>query len=73
MSLFGGLFKSGAEKQAERDSADARLKLQDVGAERDENPDVVRRLNSIEARKERGKRMCEKLIELLHVATSKAE
>ncbi|CAD6493799.1 MAG: hypothetical protein CHKLHMKO_00539 [Candidatus Argoarchaeum ethanivorans] len=39
----------------------------------EENLAAMRRLSGVEAQKERGIRMCEKLIELLHIATSKAE
>ena len=35
----------------------------------EENLDVIRKLGDIEAQKERGIRMCEKLVELLHTAT----
>ncbi|MEA3283269.1 MAG: hypothetical protein U9Q68_12100 [Euryarchaeota archaeon] len=37
----------------------------------EENPDALRMLSGVEAEKERGIRMCEKLIELLHIATFK--
>jgi len=37
----------------------------------EENLMVLRKMGGIEAQKERGMRMCEKLVELLHIATSK--
>ncbi|KAF5412832.1 MAG: hypothetical protein C5S47_00560 [Candidatus Methanogasteraceae archaeon] len=36
-----------------------------------ENLAAIRMMSSVEAQKERGIRMCEKLIELLHIATFK--
>ena len=37
----------------------------------EENLDALRMMSGVEAQKERGIRMCEKLIELLHIATFK--
>jgi hypothetical protein len=37
----------------------------------EENLAALRMMSGVEAQKERGMRMCEKLVELLHIATSK--
>ncbi|MBW2690699.1 MAG: hypothetical protein JRC99_12300 [Deltaproteobacteria bacterium] len=39
----------------------------------EENLDALRMMSGVEAQKERGMRMCEQLIELLHIAISRVK